>query len=151
MCLDDAQWIDTASLEALGFAARRVGGDRVAMLAAFRDEVAASFRVPRFELLALGGLGADAIATLVSGAAERPLSSNLVERVARATHGNPLAALEVASAVSDVRLAGRIGLGEPMPTGRLISHVFERRLAELSEPARHALRSPPPASRRAPT
>ena len=56
VCVDDAQWIDSASLEALGFAARRVGGDRVAILVAFRDEVAASFRVPRFELLALGGL-----------------------------------------------------------------------------------------------
>ena len=67
VCVDDAQWIDSASLEALGFAARRLGGDRVAILAAFRDEVAASFRVPRFELLALGGLGEDAIATLVAG------------------------------------------------------------------------------------
>jgi DNA-binding CsgD family transcriptional regulator len=36
-------------------------------------------------------------------------------------------------------LAGRIGLGEPLPSGRLISHAFERRLAELSEPARLAL------------
>ena len=139
VCVDDAQWIDGASLEALGFAARRIGEGRVAILVAFRDEVAASFRASRFERLALGGLGEEAIAAVVSGAAERPLSSNLVTRVARATHGNPLAALEVAAAVSDPRLAGRIGLGEPLPSGRLISHAFERRLAELSEPARHAL------------
>ena len=136
-CIDDAQWIDSASLEALGFAARRIR--RVALLVAFRDEVAASFRLSRFERLALGGLGETAIATLVAGSAERPLSSNLVTRVARATHGNPLAALEVAAAVSDDRLAGRIGLGEPLPPGRLISHAFERRLDELSDPARGAL------------
>ena len=128
VCVDDAQWLDSASLEALGFAARRLGGDRVAMVAAFRDEVPASFRVPRFERLALGGLAMDAIATLVGRAAERRLSSNLVDRVARATHGNPLAALEVAAAVSDDRMAGRIGLGEPLPPARLISHAFERRL-----------------------
>ena len=139
VCVDDAQWIDSASLEALAFAARRVGGHRVAMVAAFRDEVSASFRVPRFESLALGGLAADAIATLVGRASERPLSSNLVERVARATDGNPLAALEIAAALSDVRLAGRIGLGEPLPSGRVISRAFERRLADLSDPARHAL------------
>ena len=136
-CLDDAQWIDSASLEALGFAARRIR--RVALLVAFRDEVAASFRLSRFERLALVGLGETAIATLVAGSVERPLSSNLVQRVARATHGNPLAALEVAAAVSDDRLAGRIGLGEPLPPGRLISHAFERRLDELSGPARGAL------------
>ncbi|HKG65344.1 MAG TPA: AAA family ATPase [Solirubrobacteraceae bacterium] len=137
VCVDDAQWIDSASLEALGFAARRVR--RAAVLIAFRDEVVPSFRASRFELLALGGLAQEAIAALVGGAAERPLSSNLVTRVARATQGNPLAALEVAAAVSDSRLAGRIGLGEPLPPGRLISHAFERRLGELSEPARRAL------------
>ena len=137
VCVDDAQWIDAASLEALGFAARRAR--RVAILVAFRDEVAAGFRASRFELLALGGLAEEAIATLLGRAAERPLSSNLVTRVARATQGNPLAALEVAAAVSDDRRAGRIGLGEPLPSGRLISHAFERRLAELSDPARHAL------------
>jgi len=129
VCVDDAQWIDSASLEALGFAARRAGNGRVAILVAFRDEVAAGFRAARFERLALGGLAEEAIATLVAGSAERPLSSNLVTRVARATQGNPLAALEVAAAVSDDRLAGRIGLGEPLPPGRLISHAFERRLA----------------------
>ena len=137
VCVDDAQWIDAASLEALGFAARRAR--RVAILVAFRDEVAPGFRASRFELLALGGLAEEAIATLLGRAAERPLSSNLVTRVARATQGNPLAALEVAAAVSDDRRAGRIGLGEPLPSGRLISHAFERRLAELSDPARHAL------------
>ena len=83
-----------------------VGGDRVAMLAAFRDEVAASFRAAASSTLALGGLEADAIAALVGRAAERPLSSNLVERLARATHGNPLAALEVAAAVSDDAAGG---------------------------------------------
>ena len=61
VCVDDAQWIDSASLEALAFAARRLGGDRVAFLVAFRDEVAASFRLSRFERLALGGLGGTAI------------------------------------------------------------------------------------------
>lgn len=139
VCVDDSQWIDSASLEALAFAARRLGGERVGIVAAFRDEVAASFRVSRFERLALEGLRADAIAVLVDRAADRPLSDNLVERLARATHGNPLAALEVAAALGDHRLAGRIGVGEPLPSSRLISRAFERRLSELSTPARQAL------------
>ena len=83
VCVDDAQWIDSASLEALAFAARRLGGDRVAILAAFRDEVAASFRVSRFELLALGGLAKDAIVTLVGRAAERPLSDIVTEPISK--------------------------------------------------------------------
>ena len=40
--VDDAQWIDGASLEALGFAARRLSGEAVGILIAFRDEIAPS-------------------------------------------------------------------------------------------------------------
>ncbi len=139
VAVDDAQWIDSASLEALGFAARRLSGEAVGMLIAFRDEVAPAFRAASFEHLAVTGLEPDAIAALVDRAAERPLSHNLRDRLARATHGNPLAALEVAAAISDDRLAGRLGVGEPLPPSRLISHAFEQRIAALSEPARHAL------------
>ena len=137
--VDDAQWIDGSSLEALGFAARRLTGEAVGILIAFRDEIAPSFRAASFEHLALTGLEPEAIAALVDRAAERPLSHNLRDRLASATHGNPLAALEVAAAVSDDRLAGRLGVGEPLPPSRLISHAFEQRISALSEPARHAL------------
>jgi DNA-binding CsgD family transcriptional regulator len=139
VAVDDAHWIDSASLEALGFAARRLTGEAVGMLIAFRDEIPPSFRAASFERLALTGLEPDAIATLVDRAAERPLSHHLRDRLARATHGNPLAALEVAAAISDDRLAGRLGVGEPLPPSRLISHAFEQRLRALSEPARGAL------------
>lgn len=37
--LDDVQWIDDPSVEALAFAARRLGGERVAVVAAFRGDV----------------------------------------------------------------------------------------------------------------
>src|SRR6202000_201255 len=36
--IDDAQWLDRASAQALGFGARRLRADRVAMLFAVRDE-----------------------------------------------------------------------------------------------------------------
>jgi DNA-binding CsgD family transcriptional regulator len=139
VAVDDAQWIDSASLEALGFAARRLSGEAAGVVIAFRDEIMPSFRAASFEHLAVAGLEADEIAALVDRAAERPLSHNLRDRLARATHGNPLAALEVAAAVSDDRLAGRLGVGEPLPPSRLISHAFEHRITALSEPARNAL------------
>jgi hypothetical protein len=49
VAVDDAHWIDSASLEALGFAARRLTGEAVGMLIAFRDEIAPSFRAASFE------------------------------------------------------------------------------------------------------
>ena len=107
VAIDDAQWIDAASLEALGFAARRLSRRECrhprGVPRRGRPQASAP---PSFGHLALEGLEADAIAALVDRAAERPLSANLIERLARATLGNPLAALEVAAAVSDDR-AGR--------------------------------------------
>src|SRR3954471_21883632 len=122
VAIDDAQWLDAASLEALGFAARRLSGEAVGILVAFRDEIARSFGAASFVHLAVGGLEPDEIAALVDRAAERPLSHNLRDRLARATHGNPLAALEVAAAVSDDRLAGRLGVGAPLPPRPVVSH-----------------------------
>src|SRR3954452_6560374 len=110
--VDDGQWIDSASLEAVGVAARRLTGEAVGILIAFRDEIAPGFSAAGFAHLPLHGVAPEAIAALIDRAAERPLSHNLRARLARSTHGNPLAALEVAAAVSDDRLAGRLGVGE---------------------------------------
>ena len=137
---DDAQWIDTASLEALGFAARRLSATPVGMLIGSRDAVPASFRADGFRHRELPGLSRDGIVTLLGRAVGRPLGHNFVERLAKASHGNPLALLEVAAAAAaDERLAGRIGAGAPLPAGRLIAAALDRRLRQLSLPARRAL------------
>jgi DNA-binding CsgD family transcriptional regulator len=136
--VDDAQWIDSISLEALGFAARRLGSDPVGILVAAREEPA-GFPESRFERLRLAPLAVDDVAGLVVGVLERSLSESLVGRVAEASRGNPLAALEVAAAARDDRLAARIALGEPVPVRRLITESFAGRIDRLSAPAQLAL------------
>ena len=55
--VDDAPWVDAASLEALRFAARRLHADRVGFLFAARDELAAPFVDSRVRVkLDVGGL-----------------------------------------------------------------------------------------------
>ena len=55
--LDDANWLDEASAEALVFAARRLGPERVAVVFALRPSVS-EFAPPGVEVLELERLGA---------------------------------------------------------------------------------------------
>ena len=54
--IDDAPWVDAASVEALRFAARRLDADRVGFLFAARGELAAPFVDTGIESLTVGGL-----------------------------------------------------------------------------------------------
>jgi hypothetical protein len=59
--VDDAQWVDAASLDALRFAARRLDADRVGFVFAARSELAAPFA--DLDSLTVGGLNtAEAVA-----------------------------------------------------------------------------------------
>ena len=71
--VDDAHWIDDASLDALRFAGRRLNADRVGLLFAVRPEGEAAFARSGFDLLKLGALAeADAIEILEALAAFPP-------------------------------------------------------------------------------
>ncbi|TDD53959.1 helix-turn-helix transcriptional regulator [Saccharopolyspora elongata] len=118
--IDDAHWLDGASAEALLFAARRLDGERVAVLFAARDSFAPDFPAPGVPELRLGGLDEAAAADLL--AADLPgLARAAILREAR---GNPLALLEIR----------RTGLGyDPgaPPLRHPVQRGFAARLAEL--------------------
>src|SRR5215218_6382432 len=60
LCLiDDAQFLDTASAEALVFSARRLGAEPVAMLFAVREGEARTFEAPGVPDLVLEGIAAE--------------------------------------------------------------------------------------------
>ena len=93
MLVDDVQWVDAPSAQAITFAARRLRQTRVGSLLAWRDTVAAP--------VALDGLATIRLAPLEDGAAEELLESVEAEagtraRILRAAGGNPLALLELA-------------------------------------------------------
>ncbi|WP_327087836.1 LuxR C-terminal-related transcriptional regulator [Nonomuraea sp. NBC_01738] len=93
LCLvDDAQWLDRASAEALLFAARRLAAERVAMVFATRDD---GFAAPGLTELRPSRLdGGDARRLL----AERQVSPQLREQLVTESDGNPLALIEFAAA-----------------------------------------------------
>lgn len=91
LCLvDDAQWLDRASLDALLFAARRLDAERIALLVAVRDDHLPELRQLDATELTLAGLDADD-AQAILAAQHRDLPAATAQWVVRESHGNPLA------------------------------------------------------------
>src|SRR5262245_16630032 len=92
LCIvDDAQWLDQASADALLFTARRLAADSLVMLFAARDPVDRPFQTPGFPELRLAPLDTqDARAVLFErlGPAARP---DVVDWLLEGANGNPLA------------------------------------------------------------
>jgi predicted ATPase len=100
LCLvDDAQWLDAPSLGALGFVARRLSADAVAVVFALREPTTtrALDGLPR---LSLGGLEEADARALLSRAAPGRLDDRVRDRIIGETGGNPLALLELSQAMS---------------------------------------------------
>ncbi|MFI1016062.1 AAA family ATPase [Streptomyces sp. NPDC020965] len=91
--VDDAQWMDPASAQALAFAARRVGDEPIALVLAARDPAGhPELRgLPRLPLA--GPAEADA-RSLLMGRSRVPLDPLVRERVLDEARGNPLVPLE---------------------------------------------------------
>ncbi|BBA95923.1 putative transcriptional regulator [Actinacidiphila reveromycinica] len=112
--VDDAQWLDRASADALVFAARRLDAEGVVMLLAARDGEG-SFRAPGLPVLRLAGLDAAAAGLLL---AERGagLAPAVRRRVLAEAQGNPLALLELPLALAPATaVAGNAPGAAPAP------------------------------------
>jgi DNA-binding CsgD family transcriptional regulator len=110
LCLiDDAHWIDDASAEALGFVARRVLAESVAIVFAARNSVSTGWLCGLPELPLEGLAEQDAHALLASAVPGR-LDDRIRDRIVAETGGNPLALLELPRAMSAAELAGGFDL-----------------------------------------
>jgi DNA-binding CsgD family transcriptional regulator len=138
VAVDDAHWLDSASLDALVFAARRLEADQVAFILAVREGEGA-FPAGGLEELVLEGLDADAAATLLISASPARVTPGVAHRLYALTRGNPLALVELPRALSPAQLAGTEPLEEPLQVGTRVEHVFARRAAALGERSRRAL------------
>jgi DNA-binding CsgD family transcriptional regulator len=139
VCLvEDAQWLDCASAQILGFVARRLGVESVALIFAVRESSGDRDLSGLPELL-VGGLGdADARALLAS-VIRWPLDERVRDRIVAETHGNPLALLELPRGLTPAQLAGGFGLPSVAALPGRIEDSFARRLAPLPVPTRRLL------------
>jgi DNA-binding CsgD family transcriptional regulator len=129
--IDDAQWLDASSAQALLFAFRRLVADPVAVLIAVRDGEPSLLDGADLPTLAVGGLNRDEAATLLVG-----LAPETAGRLHEATAGNPLAMLELAGDAGELALAPQ---GAPVLVSARLSRAFLRRAGELDQRTRSAL------------
>ncbi|HYH32578.1 MAG TPA: AAA family ATPase [Pseudonocardia sp.] len=99
LCLvDDAQWLDRPSAEALLFAARRLDREGVAIVFAVREH-AGAFAPDGVPEVPLTGLDRESAAQLLDDL-RTTLPAGARERLIRETHGNPLALRELPALIA---------------------------------------------------
>ena len=117
--VDDTQWLDAESLEALLFVSRRLGAEGIALLLAAREGVDERSDRASIARLRLGGLDADDAGRLLAGRAPVAPASEVLTALVAGAKGNPLALVELAGVLSEAQLGGTEPLPDPLPVGRI--------------------------------
>jgi len=134
--IDDEQWLDRASAQALGFVARRLAAESVGLVFATRvpgEEVAG---LPD---LTVEGLREGDARALLASVLTGPLDARVRDRIVAETRGNPLALLELPRAVTPEQLAGGFGLPGALPLSGRIEESFRLRIEALAAETRRLL------------
>src|SRR6516164_2806099 len=130
-CLvDDAQWLDGASAQLLGFVARRLLAERVALVCAARTGIGDSV-LAGLPALEIRGLSDGDARPLLLGHVHGPLDAAVTEQIIAESHGNPLALLELPRTWTAADLAGGFGLPAGQPVAGKIEHSYVQRLRLL--------------------
>ncbi|MBI4940375.1 MAG: AAA family ATPase, partial [Actinobacteria bacterium] len=128
--VDDAQWLDRATSEALLVAGRRLGADRVVIVFAARDGEGRVFAPDDVPDLALAPLTrAAALAVLTEAAGE--VADDVADVLMAQTAGNPLALVELPTTLSPAQLRGQTSLPDRPTLTPGMERVFLDRCRRL--------------------
>ncbi|MFG2309887.1 AAA family ATPase [Streptomyces sp. NPDC048566] len=143
---DDLQWLDPASAELLGFAARRLGGMPVRMLCAVRTDPEPRAQghdrylrasPPDTLTVRVSPLSRAQVTELLGRRGYTGLSRSTVRDIHRTSGGNPLFALELGRALAESPTPP--SPGEPLPVPTSLRALVLSRLDMLSPEARRTL------------
>ncbi len=136
--VEDAQWLDAATGMILGFVARRLLAESVAMVVAVREPNAGHDFDGLPELL-LRGLPEEYARTLLLRAVPGRLDDRVRDRIVGETRGNPLALLDLPRSMNAAQLAGGFGLLPATDLPRHLEDHYLRRAGELPEATQRLL------------
>ena len=134
--VDDQQWLDRASAQALGFVARRLAAEAVGLVFAVRVRGKELAGLPE---LMVGGLPDGDARALLDSLLTGPLDERVRDQIVTETRGNPLALLELVRTLTPAELAGGFGLPGQAPISGNIEDAFRRRLDALPAQTRRLL------------
>jgi DNA-binding CsgD family transcriptional regulator len=128
--VDDAQWLDQASAQALAFVARHLTAAPAAVVVAVRQPADGQglAGLPEFQL---GGLADADARRLLDSVVIGPLDERVRDRIIAEARGNPQALLELLRGPMPGELAGGFGLPSVVPVPGRIEEGYRRRLALL--------------------
>jgi DNA-binding CsgD family transcriptional regulator len=129
--IDDAQWLDHESLEALAFWGRRIHAEGIMLVFAVRTATEAAGFLHAFEVIEVDGLDAPAASTLLTLTAGFRLDGDITSRLSAETGGNPLALVELARDLTADQLVGVAAKPQPLQIGRRLEDLFTRRVRQL--------------------
>lgn len=136
--VDDAQWLDRSSLDALAFAAHRLGDEQVVLVLGMRGSAPPAGFDRDVPELRLGPLSSSQAGRLLDRQ-PRPPRGRARGQVLVQAAGNPMALIELARAIAADPVAGRRWDAEPLPLTERLSAIIIDRLDALPEPTRAAL------------
>ena len=137
--IDDAQWLDQATADAVLVASRRLDADRVAVVFAARDGEGRAFTpddVPSFSLAPLSG---DAARALLTDSSNHSMPDDVVDRLMTQASGNALALVELPTTLSDEQLTGVVPMPSELPLTAGMERVFLDRCRRLPSPVQTML------------
>lgn len=139
LCLvDDAQWLDDASRQALAFVARRLKAESIALVFAVREpdgDRALAGLPEQF----VGGLSEREARALLASVVNVPLDPLVRDRIVAEAHGNPMALLQWPSALAPAELAGGFWLPDWRPVASCIESALHQRVRSLPQDSRRLL------------
>jgi hypothetical protein len=128
--VDDAQWLDQASAQALAFVARHLAVGPAAVIFAVRPP-AGAHDLAGLPELQLGGLADADARRVLDSVLIGPLDERVRDQIVAEARGNPQALLELPRGLTPGELAGGFGLPGVMPVPRRIEEGYRRQLAAL--------------------
>ena len=136
--VDDAQWLDRASAQALAFVGRRLGAESVVLVIALRTAGEATEWRGLPELV-LAGLPDDDARALLSSVLPGAVDEPVLDRIVAETQGNPLALLELPRGLTPAELAGGFRVSRTAALSQRIEDRYRQRLASLPDATRKLL------------
>ena len=140
VCLvDDAQWVDAASMDVLAFVGRRIEAERLAMVFGVRDGEVRTALLTGLPELRLSGLGDADARLLLDTIVSAPLDDEVRERIIAEAHGNPLALVELPFDRPRARLASGLAPADLPDVSSRVQTEYRDRAAALPEQSRRLL------------
>jgi DNA-binding CsgD family transcriptional regulator len=134
--VDDVQWLDPSSRQAIAFIARRAANIGIAVIAVWSQRAEPFEPWPGVPILTIGELGRAEALALARRAGVAPV---VAEALVDAVGGNPLALIEAPAQLSRAERNGRQPLPAALPVGTRLEAAYARRLDALPSATRKAL------------